>query len=179
MSAEPNIYQENFCASVDALRYGVQGFARLNPREILALQVGETVYVCFGEYYNTVIVHHRPRSTIVSFEVTKSEAGLIGNDYFTLNPPPSLPLPRHPDPAHQSLCPPLAFVPPLRIPPPMGLTLESDDLGVRLTILPKVVPTDPETLQQGGGLKLDDYLCNCTPYGLTSMVLLSPSPGIK
>ena len=109
------------------------------------------MYVPFGEEYHTGTVHHRPRSTIVSFEVDKSEAVLTDHDYFTLTPPPTLPSPQYPDPTHQSLCPPLAFLPPMRIPPPMGLTVEStDDLGVSLTVPTKVVPTDPETLQQWG-----------------------------
>ena len=80
MSPEPNILQENFGASVDALGYGVHGFGRLNPCKISALKEGETVYVPFGKEYHTGIVHHRPRSTIVSFEVDKSEAVLTDHD---------------------------------------------------------------------------------------------------
>ena len=155
MSPEPNILQENFGASVDALGYRVHGFGRLNPCKISVLKEGETVYVPFGEEYHTHTVHDRPRSTIVSFEVDKSEAVLTDHDYFTLTPPPTLPSPQYPDPTHQSLCPPLAFLPPMRIPPPMGLTVEStDDLGVSLTVPTKVVPTDPETLQQWGCIAL-------------------------
>ena len=48
MSPEPNILQENFGASVDALGYRVDGFGRLNPCKISVLKEGETVYVPFG-----------------------------------------------------------------------------------------------------------------------------------
>ena len=109
MWPEPNIVQENFGASVDALGYRVHGLGRLEPCKISALKEGETVYVPFGEEHHTGIVHHRRRSTIVSFEVDKSEAVLTDHHYFTLIPPQTLRTPQYPDPTHLSLYPPLAF----------------------------------------------------------------------
>ena len=109
------------------------------------------MYIPFAEHYHTGIVGHRPRSTIVSFAVDKSEAVLTDKDYFTLAAQPTLPSPQCSDPAHQSLCPPLASLPPMHIPPPMGLTVEStDQLDVSLMAPTKIVPTDAETPQQWG-----------------------------
>ena len=52
---------------------------------------------------------------------------------------------------YQSLLPPLPSLPPMRIPPPMGLTVEiTDDLGVSLTVPSKVAPKNPKALQQWG-----------------------------
>ena len=91
MSPEPNILQENFGASIHALGCRVHSFERPNPCKISALKEGETLYVPFGEEYHTGIVHHRPGSTIVSFEADKSEAVLTDHNYFTLRPSPTLP----------------------------------------------------------------------------------------